>query len=313
VLELREEHRHVKDPGRIATMFEEQESLNPKVQSLPLPEEFIATGRPLSYSAGQIIVREHEHSNALYLVKQGHVALYKEIKRFASGLPDNAKRLMTLAEGSCFGELAMLGDSIRHVTAKALQPCELLLFSKKQVRALMRTSPQVKRAIRTLYRDRIQEVIIKTSPLFEDLPQELAEAFLKCGKPRPVQPDTVVLKQDELARGFYLVLLGTLEIAKAADPDTTVLLQRMSDGDFFGGISLLMDEPFPATIKSRSFVQLLHIPPQEFFRFGSEYPDLLMTVDTETKQRHQRYESILAGKAQYEVGTTVFLLEPKKK
>ena len=91
-----------------------------------------------------------------------------------------------------------------------------------------------------------------------------------------------------------------------------MLLHRLSDGDFFGGISHILKQLSPGTVRTRTFVQLLYMSPPAFDELTEEYPIILDLMRPEAERRVHSYHSILAGEAQYEVGTFVYLLEKKK-
>jgi CRP-like cAMP-binding protein len=313
VVELGLEHRHdpADDELRIAQVLDQHQVMRPRQQALPLPDGFRDEGRRMQVEEGAVIYSERDRSNELFLLIRGKVVLTKAIKTRNSTIDPNP-RVVTLEAESCFGVLALLGDGRRHLSARALEPCELLLFTKRQIKDLMKASPPVNRAMRELYRIRLQETAVHSSQLFMSLPDEAARAFFRRGKPRRCKGGELVIREGDQSDGFYLVLLGTMEVTRSVDGETSVLLHRLGDGDFFGGISLLMDKAYPATVRARNFVQLLFVPPEAFFRFGSEHPELLVAVDSEAQRRAVRYDSIMAGEAQYEVGTTVFLLDKKK-
>ena len=313
VLELRQMTPRPTTPKRVATVRDEPSDFSPRVQPLPLPKEFCATGEALTLEAGENVFEELEHSNDLYMLVHGRVEIHKKVREYG-GHAGSVRRLATLEEDSCFGVFAMLGDGIRHLTVKAVEPSELLRFSKAQVKALMRSDSAVNKAIRKMYRDHLMETTIKVSPLLRPLAHETASKLIKLCKPRKYARGDVVFRQGDSPSGLYLVLLGTLEATCASDDDPDPkLLRRLMDGDFFGGISMILGKPASATVVARSFSQLFHILPNDFFRFAADVPEMLSVVEAEAKRRDQGFRSIMEGKARFEVGTTVYLLEDKKK
>lgn len=299
-------------PNRVATVRDEPADYATKVQPLPLPEEYIASGRELTFESGQRIFAERDKSNGLALLAQGKVELTKDV-RGLSGEVTRIRRLATLGDGSCFGVSALLGDGLRHCTARVLEPSRLRYFTKRQVKELMRSDGKFNKAIRKLYRSRLLDTLLKVSPLLRPLSHEVAQKFIGQCKPRKYSTGDVVFSQGERTGGLYVVLIGRLDVVREDQPgEAPRLLRRLADGDFFGGISLLHDQPAKASVVARGFCQLLRIDPNDFYAFAAEEPDLLGIVEQEADRREKGFSSIMQGAAEYEVGTTVFLLNKKK-
>lgn len=86
---------------------------------------------------GQLIYSPDQHGEALYLLKQGSVELYR--------LSPEGKKLIVahLPAGSFFGEMSLLGQAMYDTFAEALEPCVLCAMQKGDVERLILTKPQV--------------------------------------------------------------------------------------------------------------------------------------------------------------------------
>lgn len=312
VLELTHVTPRPIEPKRVATVRDEPSDIAPLAQPLPLPAEFRASGKRLTFEPGQFVFSERERSNNVYLLTRGRVEIRKEVRNYGGNVA-SVRRLATLDEESCFGVFGMLGDGTRHVTVKVVKPSEVIMFTKRQIKNLMRIDGDVNRAVRKLYRDTLMETMTKVSPLLRPLSYAAATKLIGLCKPRKFSRGEVVFRQGERTGGLYLVLIGTLEVTRTAgDKQEEMLLRRLTDGDFFGGISLIRDRPSSATVTARSFSQLFQLQPNDFYAFASEVPEVLSVVEAESNRRDRGFQSIMEGEAQYEVGTTVYLLEKKK-
>ena len=74
----------------------------------------------LSIPVGEAIVRQGEPGEECYLLRSGRVEV---VSRNGE---DEERNLATLGPGSVFGEAALLTESPRNATVRALEPCELL-------------------------------------------------------------------------------------------------------------------------------------------------------------------------------------------
>jgi len=310
VIELREPSRRQGTGPRLADMTA---PIEPESQPLEVPESFKAEGEERTYEVGDTLIREQDQDTELLLLTEGKVEVLKETWAHQPGR-NRLQQLAILEAESCLGELSLLGDGRRHATIKALEPSKVIAFSKGQIKELMRSNADVNRAIRRLYRRRLQDSLLRFSALFKNLPPEVAQALMQKGKPRRLEPNKVVVKEGSQASGVYFVLLGLLDVSSSegTGEGEAVLLHRLSDGDFFGGISNILKQLSPGTVRTRSFVQLLHVSPSDFEALVEEHPVILELMREEAERRVKSYHSIISGEAQYEVGTFVYLLEKKK-
>jgi CRP-like cAMP-binding protein len=111
-------------------------------------------------SKGQVIYSQEDRAEALFLLKRGRVNLYR--------LTPGGKRLelATIGPKAFFGEMPLLGESLRHAFAEAAEESLLCVMSRADVERLIREQPQV--ALRMI------EVLGKRLALTEARLEELA-------------------------------------------------------------------------------------------------------------------------------------------
>lgn len=86
---------------------------------------------------GQIIYSQEDRAEALFLLKRGQIAIYR--------LTPGGKRLevATMGPRTFFGEMPLLGESLRHAYAEATEESLLCVMSRADVERLIREQPQV--------------------------------------------------------------------------------------------------------------------------------------------------------------------------
>jgi len=91
----------------------------------------------LTSPKGRILYSQDDQAEALFLLKKGRVQLYR--------LTPSGKRLelATLEPGTFFGEMPLLGESLRHTYAEAASDCLLCVMSRADVERLIREHPPV--------------------------------------------------------------------------------------------------------------------------------------------------------------------------
>jgi CRP/FNR family transcriptional regulator, cyclic AMP receptor protein len=124
-------------------------------------DRVLAAARRISLSRGEVLFREGDHGDSVYLVQSGKVAV-----RIST--PEGA--LVTVAllgPGSAVGELALLGeDERRTATVQAVEPVAALALRRRDFAELRRQHPSV------------TEFLVKTlAATVRRLDAQLVEAF----------------------------------------------------------------------------------------------------------------------------------------
>src|SRR6184192_2601697 len=105
------------------------------------------------YDANESIFEEGQPGAALFLILDGKVAV--EIFREMS-----TTRLAVLEKGAFFGEMALLDDTPRSATARALEQTRTLALYRNDLRGLMdrhaRTACQIYRSLASMIGDRLR-------------------------------------------------------------------------------------------------------------------------------------------------------------
>jgi CRP/FNR family transcriptional regulator, cyclic AMP receptor protein len=86
---------------------------------------------------GRIVYSQEDEAEALFLLKRGRVQLYR--------LTTSGKRLelATIEPGTFFGEMPLLGESLRHAFAEASEDSLICVMSRVDVERLIREKPSV--------------------------------------------------------------------------------------------------------------------------------------------------------------------------
>jgi CRP-like cAMP-binding protein len=100
---------------------------------------------------GEILFRNGDQGDALYIVKHGQVEVLPE-----AGSPDGAmqKPIATLSDGQTFGEMALLTGNPRTATIRASTESELLSIGKDDFERLTRNDPELANVVRRLSYER---------------------------------------------------------------------------------------------------------------------------------------------------------------
>jgi uncharacterized membrane protein YdbT with pleckstrin-like domain len=135
---------------------------------------------------------------------------------------------------------------------------------------------------------------LKRVELFSVLDADDIQALLEVAREKDYQRGTLLCRQGDPGRGWYLVEDGELR-ALHVDPDGLEReVARFGPGDSFGQSSLLLGEPHDATIEVVEDATLLIIDREPFDQLLEERPwmldDLRVAAEVERRRRAPRFE-----------------------
>ncbi|MBI3978369.1 MAG: Crp/Fnr family transcriptional regulator [Chloroflexi bacterium] len=146
------------------------------------PEEMRALEdmtRMTTVARGQVIYRQEDRAEGLFLLKKGRVRL--------SRVTANGKKLEValLEPGTFFGEMPLLGERLRHADAEAVEASTLCVMSQADIERLVVGKPQVAlRMLESLGR-RLAESEARLEDLaYRSVAARLASVLLRLGRDR---------------------------------------------------------------------------------------------------------------------------------
>ena len=234
-------------------------------------------------TAGETLVTEGEHGDSMFVVVQGVVNVL------------HGERLIAvMAEGSFFGEMALCTDSPRLATVVAAKDGLLFEIDREALGAISREHPQVSAAVEQFYRDRLLANLMRASPVFRPLPEAERARVGGRFKRHSLPPQTVLLEQGQSGAGFCLLLRGKCDVFHT-DRDGGVLpLPQLREGDIFGEISVLLDGPCTASVRTATFCEVLELSRDDFHELVLPNPGVRELVQKVVRERIERTADLLS-------------------
>ncbi len=114
-------------------------------------EDIARRVRPVNFLAGDTVIGQGEHGDALYIVAKGRVGVSRK--------DDDGEEtpLAELDAGDFFGEMALLGEQVRTASVRALHACTLLRLTRKDVLAMAEEHPAIARRLQEAQSQRSAE------------------------------------------------------------------------------------------------------------------------------------------------------------
>lgn len=94
-------------------------------------EQIASIASEESHRLGEVVFREGDPGNALYLILEGKVRISREV----GGMGEEA--LAVLGPGEAFGEMALIDMTPRSADARVHERCRLLVISKEALEDLL--------------------------------------------------------------------------------------------------------------------------------------------------------------------------------
>ncbi len=258
-----------------------------------LPQQaFVELVNRLSYkrwAPGEMILREGEAGRSFFVVVEGRVRVFKR-------LPDGAELVLaTLGEGAFFGEMALLSGAARAANVVAEAETELFEISDDVLRETVARYPSVATSLKNFYRQRLVNNVMAISPLFRDFDPGERRAIVERFKMKQAAAGDVIIREAQAANGLFLILHGGVRVHKQVAGAREVELARLKEGEMFGEMSLLSNEPASATVTALSTTILLRLPPEDFQELILTHPQILEMVSELTDRRRSESAAVLSG------------------
>jgi len=255
-------------------------------------EAFIDSLQLRHVDAEELIFREGDHGNYLYLIGMGNVLLRAKDSQ-------GRKRVFShLCEGDFFGEYAFMSRAPHSDEAIAETDCSVLMIDRVTFDEWVEKYPGIQSTIEDFYRQRVLARVLAITPVFEGVPTDARLALADHFKLRTFEQGGVVIREGEAGDTFYLIRSGSVDLSTSGmgkDGDQ-VVLGKMGEGDFFGEVALLTDKPRTATVVAREKAELMELARADFDQITERFPSVRKIVEAYQKQRVQDTIKILLSR-----------------
>ncbi|MEW6776993.1 MAG: cyclic nucleotide-binding domain-containing protein [Bdellovibrionota bacterium] len=248
------------------------------------PDEFAFAINTCSFkqlSARTRVIQEGEMGNSMFVLVKGEVLVYRHDEK------GNTIKITTLKDGAFFGEFALLSDSKRHASVGAITDCEILEITREQLDKIIAKFPRVGEVMNEFYKKRILATLLLTSPLFQPLSiddrKQLITKFVMLRE----KPGKRVLEEGGPGDGLYLIKSGEVEILIHDKEGNEVTITYLSEGSFFGEISLIKHTPCTATVRVTQDTILLKLPKEAFNEIIMTHPQVLEVINEYVEERQR--------------------------
>ena len=151
----------------------------------------------------------------------------------------------------------------------------------------------------------INKDIIEKVPLFEKASAALKKDIILHLKLVIFTPGDYIVTAGDTGEEMFFIAKGSVDVLSS---DETKIFATLKEGQFFGEISLLLEAPRNATIKSREYCDLFKLEKHTFDAIVKKYPEFNTYVQNLAQERKKELELIEHSKPKEEFHYTY---EPK--
>ncbi|MBN2725075.1 MAG: cyclic nucleotide-binding domain-containing protein [Deltaproteobacteria bacterium] len=264
----------------------------PLIKDLPssIINDLFEVVSPVTFEPLDYIVREGDTGTSLYVILSGEVNVTK-----LSSIGEETL-ITTLKAGEFFGEFALLADHRRHASIVANSTVEVIEIPKTIVVELGKKHPELIEIIKRFYRHRLMDLMIKSLDFFNLISADRREKYLGDIHFHRFAPGTPIIRQGQKSGGFFLIMIGEVEIIHKGE-NGEKLLGVLGEGEYFGEMALMKRQSAMATVKSRELVELVQIPAKTFFQILADHPQVWRKMQEEVKKRELLDHYFISGRS----------------
>jgi MFS family permease len=180
----------------------------------------------------------------------------------------------------------------------------LVVFGAGLVCALLIAAPKL-RAVDRAARAKRARLSSRVATLagvaaFQGAPRQTLEAMAQALQPEDYSPGSTIVRQDEPADDFFVVVSGQLDVLSSGQSGASASrVNTLSDGDYFGEIGLLERIPRTATVRAQTHCTVYRIPGDAFLDAVNRQPavsgTLLDGVVGRLARTHPSYRPVTSG------------------
>jgi CRP/FNR family cyclic AMP-dependent transcriptional regulator len=137
--------------------------------------------------------------------------------------------------------------------------------------------------------------VLRRVPLFSDLADAEMARFGEVLREREYPKNSVILFEDDPGDALYVVRSGQVKVVLIGEDGREVILSVLTDGDFFGEMSLIDDEPRSAHVIAMKDSQLLVLRREDFQAQLELSPRIALKLLRVLVQRLRRADEKIGG------------------
>ena len=231
----------------------------------------------IEFVKGETVVREGDVADALFLIKSGGLAAYKE----EDGKPQG-KLLGAMGQLEFFGESSLDADEgeKRQATVVASEKSLVLKLTRSDFTELLGD-------LRSVIRFNFNQKVLGSMELFKELSESEKSTLVDALVEQPFESGEAIINQGEAGDAFYIIKSGGVRVEATNEENvTTVIKEHLGPSDYFGEMALMKDEPRMATVTATAHTICMKLDRATFQQLlGENIGHDILAREAERRQR----------------------------
>jgi CRP-like cAMP-binding protein len=132
-------------------------------------------------------------------------------------------------------------------------------------------------------------------PLFEQLGDLELDRISQASREKAYPKNSVILFEDDPGDALYVVLAGQVKVVLVGEDGREVILSILGEGDFFGEMALIDDQPRSAHVIATQDSKLLVLHREDFHRCLEASPRIALGLLRAMSRRLRRADDTIGG------------------
>lgn len=151
---------------------------------------------------------------------------------------------------------------------------------------------------------------LKDVPLFGAMNDTQLAALARTGNMKRFSKNQIIVNQSSPGNTFYIVITGQVKVALLHEDGKEIILTLLGEGDFFGELSLLDNDPRSASVVAAECTTLFTLSRRQFYQLITANPRILESIIKEMCRRLRRADEKINSLAFLDVyGRTLIVLQ----
>jgi len=299
--------------------------------------------KTMLFLANDEIIRQGDFGNRMYIISNGVVDVYLTVEKYQKDLKKNKRnnldaqeidsesdfneedntllrhetRINRLDAGKYFGEIALVTNLKRTATVKAADHTTLAYLTRDIFMQIKRDFPQVylnfKDRIKN-YTDRdfeFRRSMIKNTPYFRNLDDDIVDEIVYLLKPNRYDPDTIIIKYGDITNKIHYLRQGEVDVTipvKSGISQSETHFETLNSGSCFCAFSAFSEDVqqlvnFKA--KTSCIIETIDVKDLDdiertYLQLSDEIKKLKLLIDNKDKSELDFFRYLKPLKKQYD-------------
>ncbi|GBG24152.1 cAMP-dependent protein kinase regulatory subunit [Hondaea fermentalgiana] len=175
-----------------------------------------------------------------------------------------------VAPGSYFGEMSLMVRIPRTASVTASEKCLVAKIRGKDFHKVLQLTPDVLRAFDQHAKERmVRKLYAFRLPFFAGIEREKIMSLASLFEINQFKENDVIMREKEVSGKLHILINGEVNVSRDGEA-----LVRLSEGSYFGEISILTDRPHLATVSANTACVTLSIGKEKFGSLFADSPNM---------------------------------------